>query len=270
HGALLTEFDGQGGPTGNLGYPTADTLTSSDHKSRYSNFEQGRIYYLGKAGTFAMVAPFFAKHEREGGVHGILGYPTSEVRTSRDRKSKYQNYENGRIYERGSSVVEIHDVVFDRHESLDGVYGPLGYPAGDLASVGDGRGQAQWFEGGLIWYSPQSKAHGLWGKILDRFAANGHVKGYLHYPTSEPTAVGDGRGLYATFERGRIYATDAIGGYEVHGALLTAYLDTYGGPKGQLGYPTSELAPRGSTGGRDQRFERGTLRFDKNGLVTLV
>ena len=230
HGALLTEYDQAGGPTGALRYPTSDTRTSSDKRSRYNNFERGRIYYRGSRGTYAVPQPFFSKHEREKGVHGILGYPSSDVRGSRDGKSLYQNYENGRIYVQGSRVVEIHDVVFDLHESIDGVYGPLGYPVTDLASVGDRRGQAQWFEKGLIWYSSKTSAHGLWGKILSRYSTNGHVNGYLRYPTSEPRAVGDRRGTFATFERGRIYASDTTNGFEVHGAVLLTWLGNYGGP----------------------------------------
>ena len=58
--------------------------------------------------------------------------------------------------------------------------------------------------------------------------------------------MGDGRGTYATFERGNIYASTTTGGFEVHGAVLTAYLGTYGGPQGSLGYPLSELDPAGT------------------------
>lgn len=269
HGDILTEFARQAGVNGILKYPTSDTLTSSDKKSRYSNFEHGRIYYRGAAGTFTVPAPYFAKHESLGGVHGILGYPTSAVRTSQDKKSRYQNYTGGRIYVQGSRVVEIHGAVFTHHEAIGGVYGPLGYPVGDLTSNGDGKGKAQWFERGLVFYSPSTGAHGLWDKILSRYAENGHVRGYLRYPTSSPTPVGDGRGTFATFERGNIYASDTTDGFQVHGAVLAAYLDA-GGPTGSLGYPTSELDPRGTPGARLQRFEGGTIRYVSDSDVTVI
>ena len=41
-----------------------------DKKARYNNFENGRIYYRGTAGTFTVPKPYFAKHEALGGVHG--------------------------------------------------------------------------------------------------------------------------------------------------------------------------------------------------------
>ena len=270
HGAILTEFGNQAGVNGVLKYPTSDTLTTSDGKARYGNFEQGRIYYRGSNGTFAVPQPYFAKHESIGGVHGILGYPTSKVLTSSDQQSRYQNFQGGRIYKQGSRVVEIHGAVFTKHEALQGVHGPLGYPITDLKPAGDNRGKGQWFQNGFIWYSATTGAHGLWGKVNDRFLANGNVKGYLRYPTSEPMPVGDGRGTYATFERGRIYASTTTDGFDVHGAILDAYLNTYGGPQGTLGYPISELDPSGTSGGRFQRFEGGKLRYNTNGTVTFV
>ena len=72
------------------------------------------------------------------------------------------------------------------------MHGPLGYPITDLKAAGDNRGKGQWFQNGFIWYSATTGAHGLWGKVNDRFLANGNVKGYLRYPTSEPMPVGDG------------------------------------------------------------------------------
>ncbi|MFN8019672.1 MAG: twin-arginine translocation signal domain-containing protein [Acidimicrobiales bacterium] len=270
HGPILTEFGKQAGVNGILKYPTSDTRTSSDKKSRYSNFEHGRIYDRGSAGVFTVPAPYFAKHEALGGVHGTLGYPIAAVRTSSDKASRYQNYEKGRIYVQGSRVTEIHGAVFTLHESLAGVHGTLGYPITDLTPCDDRRGKAQWFEHGFIWYSPTTGAHALWGKVLDRYLANGHEGGYLKYPTSEPTAVGDGRGTYATFEQGRIYASTTTDGFEVHGAILTAYLDTYGGPTGSLGYPLSELDPPGTAGGRFQRFEGGKLQFKSDSEIVFV
>ena len=269
HGALLTEYGVQDGVTGVLGYPTSDTLTSADKHAKYNNFERGRIYYLGSKGTFTVPSPFFAKHEALKGINGILGDPKADVRTSSDKRSTYQDYVGGRIYRRGSSLTEIHGVVFTLHESIKGVHGVLGYPVNELASCGDGRGKVQWFEHGYVWYTPATGAHALWGKTADGYLAVGNVKSYLGYPTSEPKTVGDGRGTYATFEKGRIYSSTTTDGFDVHGAILTAWLNTYGGPQGQLGYPTGNLDPAGTTGGRFQAFEHGRLRFNSNGTVTL-
>jgi uncharacterized protein with LGFP repeats len=79
--------------------------------------------------------------------------------------------------------------------------------------------------------------------------------------------VGDGRGTFATFEGGNIYATPTTGAHEVRGTLRTYYLGK-GGPTGSLGYPTSELDPPGTAGGRFQSFEKGRLRYGAGGTVT--
>ena len=270
HGAILTEYHRLNNVNGVLGYPTTDTKATADGQRRFSDFEHGRIYYRTPTATFAVPTPFFAKHQAFGGGTGVLGYPTSSVKPSADKRSTYVNFDKGRIYSWGGRVVEIHGAVFTHHESIGGVHGVLKYPVSDLAAVGDGRGKSQWFEGGIVWYSARTGAFGQWGLILDRYAANGHCRGYLGYPTSTPKPVGDGRGTFATYEKGRIYATPATGGHEVHGAVLTAWLTTHGGPTGALGYPTGELDPAGTPGGRFQTFEGGRLQFKPDGTVVLA
>ena len=122
HGSILTVFGRVGGLHGVLGYPTADTRTSSDKRSRYSNFEHGRVYYWS-AGTFEIHGRDLPQAREEGGAHGYLGYPTSSVQTSSDKRSRYANFEGGRIYERAGTVHEIHGAVFVKHEALGGVHG---------------------------------------------------------------------------------------------------------------------------------------------------
>lgn len=269
HGTILTEFGEQGSVNGTLGYPTSDTLTTSDKLARYGNFEGGRIYYRS-IGTFAVANPVFPKHEQFGGVHGALGYPVTSLRTTSDRKARYQDFQRGRIYVRSGRANEIHGAVLVAHQQAGGSAGALGYPSTDLGAAADGRGKAQWFERGLIWYASSTGAHGLWGPILQRYTANGNVRGVLGYPTSQPTAVGDGRGSVATFQGGRIYSSTTTAGFQVRGAVLTTYLSQFGGPQGELGYPRSELPAAGTPGGRIQVFEHGSLRFNTDGSVTRV
>jgi uncharacterized protein with LGFP repeats len=69
------------------------------------------------------------------------------------------------------------------------------------------------------------------------------------------------------FSNGRIYATATSGAWEIQHPILFAWVNTYGGPTGSLGYPTGSLVSD-NAGGRTQTFEHGTLRQDKNGTVT--
>lgn len=268
HGKILDEYGRQGATGGKLGYPTSDTRTASDKKSRFSNFEKGRIYEIIATGAvIAVPNPFFAKHESVGGVHGALRYPTAGVRASADKRSTYQSFAKGRIYSVDERVVEIHEPLFSAHEALRGVHGTYGYPTTDLLELGDGRGFSQWFEGGTAWYSSTTGPQFLSGAISDRYLAGGHAEGPLRYPTSSIAPVGDGRGTVATFEGGNIYATATTGAHEVRGTVLAYYLAN-GGPIGSLGYPTGELDPPGTGGGRYQSFEKGRLRYGAGGTVT--
>lgn len=257
HGLIQREFDRHG--TGRLGYPTADTITSADGKVRFSLFEKGRIYDRDGVGTFAVIEPSLATFLRN---ERFLGLPRTNATGTGVRGGSVQRFDRGRIYGNGSRAAETHGAVDDHHQALGGVAGRLGYPITDLLPLDDGRGKSQWFEGGMLWYSRTTGAHSLWGPTLDRYTANGHAKGPLGYPTGEPTAIGDGRGTVATFERGSIYASSATGpAYMVLGDVLAAY-ERLGGPTGRLGYPIGELDPVGTPGGRIQRFEKGRLRFD--------
>ncbi|MEO6989813.1 MAG: twin-arginine translocation signal domain-containing protein [Aquihabitans sp.] len=267
HGGLLTEYRRAGGVEA-VGYPIADTRTSGNGRWRYTNLERGRLYYDRRGtGTFTIVGPFFTKHEQLQGIYGFLGYPVANVRRSGDNRSDYQNFSTGRIYSVDGRVVEIHGGVYALHEAYGGVHGTYGYPLGDLDLVGDGIGKVQQFEGGRIWYSPRTNARGLYGKVLDRYLANGGPGGHLGYPRSSARPVGDGIGTWATFERGHIYGTNALGAFQVHGSMVTYYLSR-GGPTGALGYPTSDLDPPGTVGGRFQTFQNGTLQYHGYGTVT--
>ena len=266
-GSLLREYADQGGAFGGLKYPTSDTRLTIDKTHRYNNFERGRIYSTVSAGaTLAILNPFFAKHESLKGVGGVLGYPTAEVRTAVNNRSTYVTFANGRIYSWGGRVVEVHGSVYRFHEARGGVTGVLKNPVIDLSPVGDGRGRTQWFEGGMIWTSPTTAIHGLWDEVLVRYLKNGTALGNLKYPTSSVKEVGDARGSFAIFENGHIYATPTTEGHQVSGAVLTYYLAN-GGPTGGLGYPTTELDPVGTPGGRFQTFEHGRLSY-ANDIVT--
>ncbi len=270
YGAIFREYARQGGIDGSFGYPVIDPRKSSDNLTRYSTFERGRIYATFSTGaTVALPDPFFRKHEATAGIFGPLGYPTANAKRAGDGRSIYVNFQKGRIYAYAGRTLALSGPLYTYHESIAGVRGPLGYPTSDVLAVGDKRGQVAWFEGGYAWTSAATGPHGLWGDVVTRYLANGHAAGYLGYPTSDTTPVGDGRGTTATFERGRIYAAPGLGGHQVHGSVLAHYL-AQGGPTGALGYPTSELDPQGLPAGRFQSFEHGRLQVLADGSVVEV
>ncbi len=269
HGAILTEYDRLNGPFGGLKYPTSDELGSADGRARYSSFEGGRIYFVRSTGrSWTLSNSFVFKYESLGGVGGILGYPTSNIGSAPGGAAYLHTFERGRIYHKGgSNPFALHGATLAWHQGTGGPLGLFGYPISDLLPTDDPRARGQFFERGIAWSSAPTGCHGLRGGVLDRYVANGHVKSLVGLPTSDTAGVGDGRGTFSTFERyGIIYALGSAIGYQVQGTVLAYYLER-GGPRGALGYPTSELTPAGFGQRRYQSFERGRVEVLSNGDV---
>ena len=272
-GRLQTEFDSKGGIGGLLGYPRTDILSTPDGRSNYTIFQYGRVYsMIAERQAHTVRNAFHAVHKREGGVRGNLGYPVADERDIRTaRGGSVQVFEKGRIYRIGSTISETHGSIYDFHQAAGGVGGPYGFPVTDIStSYADGR--VQLFEGGAVWSLPPKgiSGQGLRGVTLQRFVENGGVEPRpgqygLGYPTKATAPVGDGRGTYAVFQKGRIYGTPQLGAFQIHGGILDLYLDL-GGPTGDLGYPTSELDPP-SSGQRVQRFEHGRIVRRADGTI---
>jgi hypothetical protein len=257
-GRILTEYQNRGGVGGSLGYPTSNTLASRDGRTLYTNFQAGRIYSFQQTPRYAvtLTAPFYFKHQALGGPHAMMGYPVANVRAiqgSTARGGRVQVFERGRIYERGGRLFQTHGTIAGFHQSAGGIGGRYGYPTSDVLRTADGRdGRTQWFEGGIVWSLPSAglPGRGLYGVVLDRFAANNHTIGRpgelgLGYPTRSTGPVGDGRGIFAVFQRGRIYGTSRLGAFQIHGAILDLYLRN-GAPGAVSATPPASSTPPGS------------------------
>ena len=262
HGAILDELNRQGS-VGRYGYPITDTTGGPTDPARVTTFEHGRIFYVRTKGTYSVLPENWSTYSA---YERFLGVPLGQVGPAGLRGASVQLFERGRLYGVDGRVNEVHGAVVDHHEALGGIKGQLGFPINNLTPIDDGRGKAQWFEGGICWYSPTTLAHSVWGPVLDRYAANAHCKGPLGYPTSSPAPVGDNRGVFATFEHGRIYATVASGSHAVPDTLADAWLNRFGGPRGSYGYPTAE-ATTDSSGAVTQAFEGGRLTRGADGAV---
>lgn len=118
-------------------------------------------------------------------------------------------------------------------------------------------GRYQTFQTGRI-YANYELDDGFWihGDILDKYLSKGGHGGFLGIPRSRHEAVGTTGGLRAIFEGGRIYWKSTIGAHEIHGRILTTFLNQ--GGTGKFGFPTSDVVtlPNGQL---QSTFERGTI-----------
>ncbi|MFC7451052.1 DUF5615 family PIN-like protein [Rhodococcus daqingensis] len=118
-----------------------------------------------------------------------------------------------------------------------GAGSPLGNPVGGVYVVGNGFGQD--YEGGTIYYSPDSGAKVMYGVILDKYRELGGPAGDIGFPnTDEVDATGGANRVseFLTPGGAKIFWTPEAGAWLVRGPILAAW-DKLGGATGPLGYP---------------------------------
>ncbi|MBV9384760.1 MAG: CHAP domain-containing protein [Streptosporangiaceae bacterium] len=144
-----------------------------------------------------------------------------------------------------------------------GAGGALGVPIGNWYAIPGG--QEQQFANGAIYWSAATGTHEVQGVIYADYADLGGPASQLGFPVSnEQNAPGGGReSLFAGTSCGSaagsaILWTPASGAGELQGCIYQAYLNTYGGSAGSLGYPTSN--EQGIAAGRVNYFTGGPAK----------
>ncbi|GAA3968027.1 hypothetical protein [Gordonia caeni] len=118
----------------------------------------------------------------------------------------------------------------------------LGAPTGEVRSVAGGG--AQTFENGTVYYSAETGAHAVLGRIAVRYRAVGGPAA-IGFPTGDEQAVGEGR--YSEFSApggAAIYWSPQTRASLLTGAVLRAW-QASGGVEGPFGYPTSDTSYTG-------------------------
>ena len=140
--------------------------------------------------------------------------------------------------------------------------GALGSCLNNEYLVANGVGRAQDFTNGRAYWSPNTGAYGLFGRINARYSELGGPDSWLGFPKTRELTTPDGRGRYVHFENGSIYWSAATGPWEIPGDMFTAW-GTQGYEAGGLGYPTGPA--KDFNGGLAQEFQGGyVLRTPQN------
>ena len=200
------------------------------------------------------------KFEALGGAKGFLGKPLGAEAQTPDGRGRFRHFEGGSIYSTGETGAhEVHGAIRELWAALGFEQSFLGYPTTDELPTPDGRGRFNHFEGGSIYWTPETGAHEIHGAIRELWAALGFEQGFLGYPTTDELSTPDGRGRFNHFEGGSIYWTPETGAHEVHGAIRELWA-ALGFEQGFLGYPTTdEHDTAGGRGGRFNHFEGGSV-----------
>ena len=155
-----------------------------------------------------------------GGPGGFLGQPidagagNQEMNTA-DGRGRCRDFERGSIYwTPQTGAHEVHGDIRIKWAQLGGERSFLGFPMTDELGTPDGRGRFNHFEGGSIYWTPETHAHEVHGAIRDKWASMGWERSRMGYPISDEKGSPDGRGRFSNFQGGAILWTPE-GGTEV-------------------------------------------------------
>lgn len=156
------------------------------------------------------MSPIDDKYASLGGPNGLLGRPfdagagSQEMPTASGR-GRCRDYEHGSIYwSPQTGAHEVHGGIRVKWAQLRGERGFLGFPTTDETGTPDGRGRFNHFEGGSVYWTPQTNAHEVHGAIRDEWQRRGWERSRLGYPISDEKNTSDGRGRWSDFEGGAI------------------------------------------------------------------
>lgn len=103
-----------------------------------------------------------------------------------DGRGTSRDFEHGSIYwSAGTGAHEVHGDIRIKYAQCGGSGGFLGYPVTDELGCPDGTGRFNHFEGGSIYWTPQTGPHEVHGAIRDQWAGMGWENSFLRYPTSD-------------------------------------------------------------------------------------
>jgi hypothetical protein len=154
------------------------------------------------------------KYRAIGGCGSLIGAPITNELGTPDRRGRYNVFERGSIYwTPETGAFEVHGAIRDQWKELGWEAGVLGYPISDERGTPDHRGRYNVFEKGSIYFTPDTGAHEVLGRIRDEYEARGWEAGPLGYPTSGEYAVPEGR--KADFEHGSITWRTATDDFDV-------------------------------------------------------
>ncbi|MFC9764443.1 LGFP repeat-containing protein [Rhodococcus jostii] len=155
------------------------------------------------------------------GPRGSLGMPTSNEKVLPDQVGRVSVFEHGSIYWSPSS--DAHSIwgrIGDKWGQKGWEGGFLHYPTSDELRNPDGRGVHQSFQGGSIYWSPETDAHSIGGLIGDKWGQKGWEGGFLGYPKTDEIKLSKYGGAFNDFTGGMIYWSPDTGAHSIGGVIL--------------------------------------------------
>jgi hypothetical protein len=190
-----------------------------------------------------------------------MGFPLDGELPTADARGRFLPTQAGRIYSHpstGTGAFLVYGAIGAHYGSLGWDASFLGLPVTDETGTPDGKGRYNHFQGGSIYWSPQTGAFEVHGAIRGKWASLGWEKSFLGYPVTDETGTPDGIGRYNHFQGGSIYWTAQTGAFEVHGAIRDKWA-SLGWEKSPLRYPVTDETGTPDGKGRYNHFQYGSI-----------
>lgn len=212
----------QGNNAAILGAATTKLEACLDGKGFFVHYGNGSIYWHPSFGTHEIHGDIFKKWSALGAEHGLLGYPLTDESVTPDGEGRFNHFQHGSIYwHPGTGAHEVHGDIRARWEQLGWETSPLGYPVTDETGTPDGQGRFSHFQGGSIYWHPDTGAHEVRGDIRARWEQLGWELSFLGYPLTGEMDFDQG-GRVSVFQKGAIYWWPDTGAIEL-GEVVVHY-----------------------------------------------
>ncbi|OXM50590.1 PQQ-dependent sugar dehydrogenase [Amycolatopsis alba] len=250
-----------------LGAPTGPEVT--DGTVRYRPYTNGRLYWSTETGVKEIEGQILAKYLGLGG-HRKFGPPATDETATPDGTGRFNHFPDwpgtlrSSIYWTPSTGAHpVYGRIRVKWEALGWETGPLGYPTTDETSTPDGAGRFNHFsKNASIYYTVQTDAHAIWGRIRVRWEALGWETGPLGYPTTDETSTPDGAGRFNHFTKaGSVYWTPSTDSHAIYGAIRQRWA-ALGWERSYLRYPTTDEFT--ILIGRQNSFQGGYVTWNRS------
>jgi hypothetical protein len=151
---ILGAYQRLGGQGGVLGSSTSAELTIPGGKVQH--FQHGDIFWSAATGAHEVHGAIGAKYAQLGGPASFLGFPTGDEAAGQVSGSRYNFFQNGRIYwSAATGAHEVHGAILQEYGQLGGSGSILGLPTSDEVAGGAGS-RVSYFQDGAISWSPRT------------------------------------------------------------------------------------------------------------------
>ncbi len=225
-GEIRVKWLALGGSSSFLGEPISDTLPCPDGIGWFTHFQGGSIFWTEETKAHAINGEIKKRWDAMDNERSFLRYPISDTLPCPDGIGWFTHFQGGSIFwTEETKAHAINGEIKKRWDAMDNERSFLRYPISDTLPCPDGIGWFTHFQGGSIFWTPDTHAHAINGEIKKRWDEMGNERSFLGYPTSDTLPSPDGIGWFTHFQGGTIFWTPATGAYVVSGDTKTRKWD---------------------------------------------